>query len=145
MTQARDLLCFLLSSTTSSKEPSPVPSLPSNTLTASMVTKPSAISSVDAFNAQLTIGGKDEALRKAADVFKRAAYGLERSRLNSERYWVDALKIRMANWSLVPAPLPIWVPSGKGSDRTSKDFLISFGLEECMRLPCIRRSSLCLT
>lgn len=143
MTQARDLLCFLLSSASSSKEPSPLLSLPSNTLTASVVSKPSAISSVDAFNAQLTIGGKDEALRKAAGVFKQAAARLERGRLNSEKYWVDALKIRKANWSLVPAPLPVWAPSGKGSDRTSKDFLISFGLEECMRAPCRTRS--CLT
>lgn len=96
-----------------------------------MVSKPPAISSVDAFNAQLAIGGKDEALRKAADVFKQAASRLERSRLHSEKYWVDALKIRKANWSLVPAPLPVWAPSGKGTDRTSKDFLVSFGLEEC--------------
>lgn len=96
-----------------------------------MVSKPPAISSVEAFNAQLTIGGKDEALRKAADVFKQAASRLERSRLHSEKYWLDALKIRKANWSLVPAPLPAWAPSGKGADRTAKDFLISFGLEEC--------------
>ncbi|KAG9317670.1 subunit 17 of mediator complex-domain-containing protein [Chiua virens] len=129
MTQARDLLSFLLSSTTPN-QPSPVPSLPSTSLTASMVSKPLAINSVDAFNAQLTIGGKDEALRKAADVFKQAASRLERSRLNSEKYWVDALKIRKANWSLIPAPLPVWAPSGKGADRTSKDFWISFGLEE---------------
>ncbi|KAF8558764.1 hypothetical protein OG21DRAFT_1503716 [Imleria badia] len=129
MTQARDLLCFLLSSTTPNR-PSPVPSLPPTSLTASIVSKPPAISSVDAFNAQLTIGGKDEALRKAADVFKQAASRLERSRLHRETYWVDALKTRKANWSLVPAPLPVWAPSGKGADRTSKDFLISFGLEE---------------
>ncbi|KAH0840134.1 subunit 17 of mediator complex-domain-containing protein [Lanmaoa asiatica] len=129
MTQARDLLCFLLLSPTPNQS-SPVPSLPSASLTASMVSKPAAISSVDAFNAQLTIGGKDEALRKAADVFKQAASRLERSRLHSEKYWVDALKIRKANWSLVPAPLPVWALSGKGADRTSKDFLVSFGLEE---------------
>ncbi|KAG8218859.1 subunit 17 of mediator complex-domain-containing protein [Butyriboletus roseoflavus] len=129
MTQARDLLCFLLSSTTPN-QPSPVPSLPSASLTASMVSKPSPIDSVDAFNAQLTIGGKDEALRKAVDVFKQAASRLERSRLHSEMYWVDALKIRKANWSIVPAPLPVWALSGKGTDRTSKDFLISYGLEE---------------
>ena len=138
MTQARDLLCFLLSSTTPN-QPSPVPSLPSTSLTASMVSKPSAISSVDAFNTQLTIGGKDEALRKAADVFKQAASRLERGRLHSEKYWVDALKIRKANWSLVPAPLPVWAPSGKGADRTSKDFLVSFGLEECRCNPRLDR------
>ncbi|KAF8450286.1 subunit 17 of mediator complex-domain-containing protein [Boletus edulis BED1] len=129
MTQARDLLSFLLSSTIPNQS-SPVPSLSSTSLTASMVSKPQAISSVDAFNAQLTIGGKDEALRKAADVFKQAASKLERTCLHNEKYWVDALKIRKANWSLVPAPLPVWAPSGKGADRTSKDFLISFGLEE---------------
>lgn len=144
MTQARDLLGFLLSST-APNQPSPVPSLPSTSLTASMVSKPSPISSVDAFNAQLTIGGKDEALRKAVDVFKQAASRLERSRLHSEKYWVDALKIRKANWSLVPAPLPAWAPSGKGTDRTSKDFLISYGLEECRCTLIDGWSQLCLT
>ncbi|KAF9247092.1 subunit 17 of mediator complex-domain-containing protein [Melanogaster broomeanus] len=129
MTQARDLLSFLLSST-APNQASPVISLPSTTLTATMASKPPAITSVAAFNAQLTVGGKDEALRRAANVFKQAASRLERSRLNGDRYWVDALKIRKANWGLVPAPLPIWVIAGKGADRTSKDFLISFGLEE---------------
>ncbi|KIJ70515.1 hypothetical protein HYDPIDRAFT_172315 [Hydnomerulius pinastri MD-312] len=129
MTQARDLLSFLLSST-SPNQASPVPSLPSTTLTATTVSKPPAIPSIDVFNAQLTIGGKDEALRKAASVFKQAATRLERGRLNGEKYWVDALKIRRANWGLVPAPLPVWAPTGKGADRTSKDFLISYGLEE---------------
>jgi mediator of RNA polymerase II transcription subunit 17 len=132
MTQARDLLSFLLSST-APNQASPVPSLPSKTLTATMVSRPPAIISVEAFNAQLTIGGKDEALRKAANVFKQAALRLERGRLNGDKYWVDALKIRKANWGLVPAPLPVWVPTGKGADRSARDFLTSFGLEECKR------------
>ncbi|KAG1752739.1 subunit 17 of mediator complex-domain-containing protein [Suillus paluster] len=129
MTHARELLSLLLTSTPPI-DPSPVPSLPSSTLTASIVTKPPPIPSVDAFNAQLTIGGKDEALRKAASLFKAAANNLERSRLRGQRYWVDALKIRRANWGLVPAPLPFGAPTGKGADKTSKDFFVSFGLEE---------------
>ncbi|KAF8843129.1 hypothetical protein BDN67DRAFT_924851 [Paxillus ammoniavirescens] len=133
MTQARDLLSFLLSSS-APNQASPVPSLPSTTLTATMVSRPPAIISVEAFNAQLTIGGKDEALRKAANVFKQAASRLERSRLNGDKYWVDALKIRKANWGLVPAPLPVWVPTGKGADRSARDFLTSFGLEESPKL-----------
>ncbi|OAX36195.1 hypothetical protein K503DRAFT_858151 [Rhizopogon vinicolor AM-OR11-026] len=129
MTHARELLSLLLASTAPT-DPSPVPSLPSSTLTASIVTKPPPVPSVEAFNAQLTIGGKDEALRKAASLFKTAANNLERSRLRSQRYWVDALKIRRANWGLVPAPLPFGAPTGKGADKTSKDFFVSFGLEE---------------
>ncbi|KAG2042791.1 subunit 17 of mediator complex-domain-containing protein [Suillus americanus] len=129
MTHARELLSLLLASSAPT-DPSPVPSLPSSTLTASIVMKPSPIPSVDAFNAQLTIGGKDEALRKASSIFKAAANNLERSRLRGQRYWVDALKIRRANWGLVPAPLPFGAPTGKGADKTSKDFFVSFGLEE---------------
>jgi mediator of RNA polymerase II transcription subunit 17 len=94
---------------------------------------------VEAFNAQLTIGGKDEALRKAASLFKTAANNLERSRLRGQRYWVDALKIRRANWGLVPAPLPFGAPTGKGADKTSKDFFVSFGLEECEDLIMFNR------
>ncbi|KAG1732327.1 hypothetical protein EDD22DRAFT_982535 [Suillus occidentalis] len=129
MTYARELLSLLLASSAPT-DPSPVPSLPSSTLTASIVTKPLPIPSVDAFNAQLTISGKDEALRKASSIFKAAANNLERSRLRGQRYWVDALKIRRANWGLVPAPLPFGAPTGKGADKTSKDFFVSFGLEE---------------
>lgn len=98
---------------------------------ATLVTKPASITSVQAFNAQLTIGGKDEALRHAASLFKASAESMERTRLAGEKYWVDALKIRRNNWGLVPAPLPPGSATGKGADKTSKDFLISFGLEEC--------------
>ncbi|KIK48933.1 hypothetical protein CY34DRAFT_518618 [Suillus luteus UH-Slu-Lm8-n1] len=133
MTYARELLSLLLASSAPT-DPSPVPSLPSSTLTASIVAKPSPIPSVDAFNAQLTISGKDEALRKASSIFKAAANNLERSRLRGQRYWVDALKTRRANWGLVPAPLPFGAPTGKGADKTSKDFFVSFGLEECKHL-----------
>ncbi|KAF7355356.1 Mediator of RNA polymerase II transcription subunit 17 [Mycena sanguinolenta] len=99
-------------------------------LSATTVTKPAPILSVQAFNAQLTLGGKDEALRKAAGVFKTAAESIERARVRGERYWVDALRIRKANWGFIPAPLPFGAPTGKGADKTSKDFLISYGLEE---------------
>jgi mediator of RNA polymerase II transcription subunit 17 len=133
MTYARELLSLLLASSAPT-DPSPVSSLPSSTLTASIVAKPPPIPSVDAFNAQLTISGKDEALRKASSIFKAAANNLERSRLRGQRYWVDALKTRRANWGLVPAPLPFGAPTGKGADKTSKDFFVSFGLEECKHL-----------
>ncbi|EGO01913.1 hypothetical protein SERLA73DRAFT_177538, partial [Serpula lacrymans var. lacrymans S7.3] len=128
MSHAKELLSLLLASTNPS-EPSPVPSLPPATLAATMVTKPAPIISVQAFDAQLNTGGKDEALRKAADLFKSAANSLESGRLRGEKYWLDALRIRRANWGLAPAPLPFGAPTGKGVDKTSKDFLISFGLE----------------
>ena len=121
------MLSLLLASSPSS-QPS---TLPPNPLAATSVTKPPPIASVQAFNAQLAIGGKDKALRSAADLFKSAAEKMEESRVSGEKYWVDALKIRKGNWGLIPAPLPLGSATGKDADKTSKDFLISFGLEEC--------------
>ncbi|KAG6837433.1 hypothetical protein H0H93_009527 [Arthromyces matolae] len=123
ITLARDLLSSLLSS-------SQIQPLESTNLSATIVTKSPPIVSVQAFNAQLTIGSKDEALRKAANVFMSAAQSMDRGRIKGEKYWVDALKVRRANWGLNPAPLPFGAPTGKGADKTSKDFLISYGLEE---------------
>ncbi|KAI0638177.1 subunit 17 of mediator complex-domain-containing protein [Trametes polyzona] len=126
MCQARDLLTLLLSASL----PSQPSSLPPAPLAATVVNKPPPILSVRAFDAQLTIGGKDRALRSAADLFKGAAEKIEESRVAGEKYWLDALKIRRGNWGLIPAPLPPGAATGKGADKTSKDFLISFGLEE---------------
>ena len=127
MCQARDLLTLLLSSSL----PSQPSTLPPNPLAATVVTKPPPIISVQAFNSQLVIGGKDKALRSAADLFKSAADKMEESRTSGEKYWVDALRIRRGNWGLIPAPLPPGSATGKDADKTSRDFLISFGLEEC--------------
>lgn len=106
-------------------------SQPSSSFSATLVTKPAPIPSVQAFNAQLITGSKDEALRKAAGLFKNAAYRMEKGRARGEKYWVNALKIRRANWGLSPAPLPPGSATGKGADKTSKDFLVSYGLEGC--------------
>jgi mediator of RNA polymerase II transcription subunit 17 len=57
---------------------------------------------------------------------------MERVRSKSEKYWLDALKIRHANWGLVAAPLPPGAPSGKSADKSARDFWITFGLTECM-------------
>lgn len=131
MSQARDLLTLLLSSSL----PTQPTTLPPAPLAATIVDKPSPITSVRAFDAQLTIGGKDKALRAAADLFKTAAEKIEDSRVSGEKYWTDALKIRRDNWGLIPAPLPLGSATGKGADKSSKDFLISFGLEECKSTP----------
>ncbi len=136
MTHARDLLSAILS--TSRQAPHSIPGIPvpeiqqqDAPLAATIVRKPPPILSVQAFNTQLAIGSKDEALRKASDVFKAAADRLEGGRLRGEKYWADALKIRRGNWALIPAPLPLGSATGKGADKSSKDFLISYGLEEC--------------
>lgn len=135
MTQARDLLSLLLSTSSLPQIPgiSLPPSQPTQPalLNASIVSKPPPIQSVQAFNTQLVIGGKDLALRKAADLLKSAATGVEKSRNLSEQYWLDALKIRRGNWGLIPAPLPFGASIGRGADKTTKDFLVSFSLEEC--------------
>lgn len=134
MCQARDLLSLLLATA----PPPQIPGIPMpaaapqgpSTLNASIVSKPPPIQSVQAFNAQLVVGGKDLALRKAADLLKAAAGSVEKSCSLSERYWLDALKIRRGNWGLIPAPLPFGTAMGRGADKTSKDFLVSFSLEE---------------
>jgi mediator of RNA polymerase II transcription subunit 17 len=100
-------------------------------LTATVVSKEPPIPSVQAFNAQIVIGSKDEALRKAADLFDTVATRLEKSQKREELYWVNALKIRRNNWRLIPSPLPRGTFIGKGVDRTARDFLVAYGLEEC--------------
>ncbi|KAF8529128.1 subunit 17 of mediator complex-domain-containing protein [Hysterangium stoloniferum] len=127
MSQARDLLAVLLS--TADQAPA-ISDLPPASLSSTTIYKQAEIPSVQAFNAQLTIGGKDEALRKAANAFKTAADSMERVRIRGEKYWSDALKTRNANWGFVPAPLPAGTPTGKGADKTARDFWITFGLAE---------------
>jgi len=128
MSQARDLLSVLLAT---APQTSTIPELPVGSLKATTVSKPPDIPSVQAFNAQLVVSGKDEALRSAASAFKSAAESMERVRSKGEKYWRDALKMRQANWGLVPAPLPPGAPTGKGAEKTARDFWISFGLAEC--------------
>ena len=127
MSHARELLTSVLSTLPVEQSAD----VPASLLSATLVTKPNPVVSVYAFNTQLIIGSKDEALRKAAGLFKKAAERMERGRLKGEKYWVDALKIRWTNWRLIPAPLPPGSATGKGADKTSKDFLISYGLEGC--------------
>lgn len=131
MSHARDLLNSVLSATSNGEQTQAQAEQSTSLLSATLVSKPSSIVSVQAFNTQLTIGSKDEALRKAARLFKAEADTMERNRLKGEKYWVDALRIRRANWGLSPSPLPPGSAVGKGSDKTSKDFMISYGLETC--------------
>lgn len=135
MTQARDMLSMLLGESSVPQIPgiSLPPSQPAQPalLSTSLTTKPPPIQSVQAFNTQFVIGGKDLALRKAADLLKSAAASVEKSQNLSEQYWLDALMIRRGNWGLIPAPLPFGASGGRGADKTTKDFLVSFSLEEC--------------
>jgi|ERR1700722_288545 len=139
MSHARDLLTLLLSPSNPDHQPAGAPEA-SSILTAAIVTKPPLVASVQAFDSQLSIGGKDEALRKAADLFKSSAESMERIRVVGEKYWADALKIRRGNWGLIPAPLPFGTSATKGVDKTSKDFLVSFGLEECSSIRLLQRN-----
>jgi mediator of RNA polymerase II transcription subunit 17 len=132
MSQAKDLLTSILSSALGGQiQAQSLAASDSMLLSATTVTKPSPVVSVQSFNAQLSIGGKDEALRRASRLFKTAAGSMGRSRARGEKYWVDALRARRANWGLSPAPLPPGSAMGKGADKTSKDFIISYGLEGC--------------
>jgi len=142
MTLAKDVLSLYAESVAPASVPPPlhadtssVSVLPDSILASSSVSQPPSIASVQSFNARLVAGGKDEALRKASDLHRSAALAIERSHDVGARYWIDALKVRRRNWGLTPAPLPLGMPTGRGADRTTKDFLISFGLSECMSSP----------
>ena len=140
MTEARNLLLLLLSSVSakeSDKDGPLIPNLPPKALTATTVTKPPPIQSIQTFDAQLVVGSKDESLRKAANLFKTTAATMGESRLHGEQYWANALKIRKDNWGLLPAPLPFGSFMGKGAEKTSSDFLVSFGMEECQFHECL--------
>ncbi|KAL0949506.1 hypothetical protein HGRIS_009558 [Hohenbuehelia grisea] len=145
MSLTRDMLATLLASTTQPNAPSTsnpalpplVPSLATNSseapitkIVATTAEGSAPLPGVHTFNTQVVIGSKDESLRKASSIFSDAAERMERGRQKAEKYWVDALKIRRSNWGIIPAPLPYGAAMGKGADKTSKDFLISFGLEE---------------
>jgi mediator of RNA polymerase II transcription subunit 17 len=99
-------------------------------LTATVVTGQPEIVPVQAYNAQLVVSGKDEGLRGAASVLRTAAADVERGQAADEQYWVDALKLRRANWGLMPAPLPFGTANIRAPDRPATDFLVSCGLEE---------------
>ncbi|KAI0307178.1 subunit 17 of mediator complex-domain-containing protein [Multifurca ochricompacta] len=137
MTLAKDILSLYAASTAPTSIPSAlhvdppsVSTLPNDILSSSSVMKPPSIPSVQSFDSRLVAGGKDGSLRKASELFKSAANAVERGHDVGARYWMDALKIRRRNWGLTPAPLPLGVPTGRGAERTTKDFLISFGLSE---------------
>ena len=132
MSHARDLLALLLASSPATSltgakdaaDANPATTLPPQTLKTTTISKLPDIPSVQAFNAQLIVGGKDEALRKAASALKSASESISRSAVRNAKYWTEALEIRRRNWALSPAPLPPGSPMGKGADRTTKDFLV---------------------
>ncbi|KAG8801685.1 hypothetical protein FRC16_011321 [Serendipita sp. 398] len=103
--------------------------LPSNALASTTVTKHPVSASVQAFNAQLAVGGKDEALRKSAAAFKTAAVSMRRALASGERYWTDAIKARNTNWSIMPAPLQYDRMTRRSTDTNAMDVCISYGLE----------------
>ena len=96
-----------------------------------MISKPGPHPSMQAYNAQLTLGWKDESLRKSSNAFMEAALSMKRALASGERYWSDALKARNANWALVPAPFPGEFTSRRSTDNLAKDICISYGLENC--------------
>lgn len=103
--------------------------LPQNAIASTIITKPPPITSMQAFNAQLAVGGKDEALRKSASAFKAASVSMRRALASGKRYWTDALKARNSNWTLLTAPLPYGLMTRRSADNNALDVCVSYGLE----------------
>ena len=146
MSHARDLLTLLLASSSSGaltdiplapglssfqRYPA-LPNLSPSTLSVTNVSKPTPITSVAAFNSQLNLSAKDFSLRKAGVLFRDSADAMKASADKNEKYWHDALQVKSGNWGLTAAPLPYGGPQtqGRGGDKTAKDFMICFGLED---------------
>ncbi|THH08655.1 hypothetical protein EW145_g2561 [Phellinidium pouzarii] len=135
MSHARDLLSLLLSASAPVLSPTGAPGLLS-------------LSAVPAAPLHPTLppgpfNGFDRnapSTYLASDVLHIAAVGIERSTSRSELFWADALRIRRTNWGLIPAPLPLGASTGKGADKTSRDFLVSYGLEQSP--PLFRRTAI---
>lgn len=106
-------------------------SLPPLALASTITTRKPPIESMMAYNAQLVVGGKDEAIRKSATAFKTAAVSMKRALSSAERYWTDALRARNANWTIVPAPLPFDGMTRRSADNNAMDICIFYGLEYC--------------
>ena len=110
--------------------------LPPKAIASTTATKPPPLPSMQAFNAQLAVGGKDEALRKSASAFKTAAISMRRALASGERYWTDALKARHANWAVSAAPHLFGTMTRRAADNYAMDICISYGLEYCMPFSC---------
>jgi mediator of RNA polymerase II transcription subunit 17, fungi type len=132
LSQALDVVNLILSVSHPSA-PSPHQVLPTASLSTTFVTPPEEKPSVNAVNAQLVVGTKDSALRNASNVLSRAATTVGNFVERGEAHWGQALLVRRANWGMLPKPLPpgqLPFPQQK-DDRGSRDFVISFGLEDC--------------
>jgi len=103
--------------------------LPPRAIASTTVTKPPPLLSIQSFNAQLTVGGKDEAIRKSAAAFKAASISMRRALASGERYWKDALRARNANWSISAAPQPFGAMTRRAADNNAMDICIFYGLE----------------
>ncbi|CAG7848686.1 SubName: Full=Uncharacterized protein {ECO:0000313/EMBL:CCA73949.1} [Serendipita indica DSM 11827] len=107
--------------------------LPPKAIASTIITKNPPLPSIQAFNAQLAVGGKDEALRKSAAAFKTAALSMRRALASGERYWTDALRARNANWPIIAAPLIYNRMTRRSGDTNTMDVCISHGLENSPR------------
>ncbi|KIM25596.1 hypothetical protein M408DRAFT_331134 [Serendipita vermifera MAFF 305830] len=103
--------------------------LPPKAIASTTTTKPPPLPSMQAFNAQLAVGGKDEAIRKSAAAFKTASISMRRALASGERYWTDALKARQENWALSAAPHLFGAMTRRAADNHAMDICISYGLE----------------
>jgi mediator of RNA polymerase II transcription subunit 17, fungi type len=133
LSQALDVVNLILS-VSHPEAPSPHQVLPTASLGATFVTPPEEKPSINALNAQLIVGTKDRALRNASNILSRAAETVGTFVERGEVHWGQAILIRRANWGLLPKPLQpgsLPIPQHKDVDHSSRDFVISFGLEDC--------------
>jgi hypothetical protein len=110
--------------------------LPSGSQTAATISttlltnsRPPPKPSVQSLNALMATGTKSTSLKSASDIFSEGAQRLGTEVVRSEDYWKSALKLRTGNWGLIA--MPVDERERRGKDALARDFLISYGLEQC--------------
>ena len=139
LSQALDIVNVLVSAGSTSDGPSH-PILPKGAISVTAISPEAEKISFRSLNDQIVIGTKDGSLKDASDILSGAADHIETFVSRAEIHWGQAISLRHSNWPLVPKfPLP--TPSRKhGYLGGARDFLISYGLENCLSLPISPRN-----
>jgi len=139
LSQALDIVNVLLSAGSASEAPIH-PILPKGAMNVTVISPESEKPSSRSLSDQIVIGTKDESLKDASNILSGAADHIETFIGRVEAYWGRAISLRHLNWPLVPkfpSSSQSWKQTELGGAR---DFLISYGLENCVSLSISVRS-----
>lgn len=91
--------------------------------------------SIKAVNVQVTLGVKDQLIEDASNILSRASENIESIASGSRGRWEQAIRARSSHWGLLPQrPNIVPFSSRRVENTLPKNFLISYGLDDCSYL-----------